>query len=52
MSSVVEAFKWGTLGVGHLTVRGITTSLAMTALTLITGAWFFNREEASSIDKL
>jgi len=24
----------------------------MTALTLITGAWFFNREEASSIDKL
>ena len=24
MSSVVEAFKWGTLGVGHLTVRGVT----------------------------
>jgi lipopolysaccharide transport system permease protein len=52
MSAVVEAFKWGTLGVGHLTVRGITTSLVMTALTLVTGVWFFNREEASSIDKL
>ena len=52
MSSVVEAFKWGTLGVGHLTVGGVTTSLAMIALTLVTGIWFFNREEASSIDKM
>jgi len=24
----------------------------MIALTLVTGIWFFNREEASSIDKL
>ena len=52
MSAVVEAFKWGTLGVGHLTVGGVTTSLAMMALTLVTGIWFFNREETASIEKL
>lgn len=52
MAPVVEAFKWGTLGAGHLTLRSVVTSLSLIALTLITGAWFFNREEAASIDKL
>jgi hypothetical protein len=52
MTAVVEAFKWGTLGVGQLTVGHVTASLTMMALTLISGIWFFNREEAGSIDKL
>jgi lipopolysaccharide transport system permease protein len=52
MAAVVEAFKWGTLGVGHLSAASITSSLSLIALTLVTGLWFFNREEAASVDKL
>jgi lipopolysaccharide transport system permease protein len=52
MAAVVEMFKWGTLGVGHLTATSIFTSLALMTLTMISGMWFFNREEAASIDKL
>jgi lipopolysaccharide transport system permease protein len=52
MAAIVEAFKWGTLGVGHLTVNLVVTSLVMIALTMVTGMWFFNREESASIDKL
>jgi lipopolysaccharide transport system permease protein len=52
MAPVVEAFKWGTLGEGHLTGASTATSLALVAVTLISGMWFFTREEAASIDKL
>ena len=52
MAPVVEAFKWGTLGEGHLTGASAGTSLALVALTLISGMWFFTREEAASIDQL
>jgi lipopolysaccharide transport system permease protein len=52
MAAVVESFKWGTLGVGHLSVTSVATSLLLIALTLISGMWFFNREEAASIDQL
>jgi lipopolysaccharide transport system permease protein len=52
MAPTVEAFKWGTLGQGTVTVRGMAISLALIALTMISGLWFFNREESAAIDKL
>jgi lipopolysaccharide transport system permease protein len=52
MATIVEAFKWGTLGYGHLTRTSIALSMTMIGLTAISGIWFFNREEAASIDKL
>jgi lipopolysaccharide transport system permease protein len=52
MTHVVEAFKWGTLGGGPLDVQGLLTSAAMIVATLVAGMWFFNREEAASVDKL
>jgi len=52
MATIVEAFKWGTLGYGHLHATSIAISLGMILLTMISGIWFFNREEGSSIDKL
>jgi lipopolysaccharide transport system permease protein len=52
MAPIVELFKWGTLGEAHLTTAGLVTSLMLTAVTMISGMWFFNREEAASIDKL
>ena len=52
MATVVEAFKWGTLGEGHFTPVSVVMSLTLVALTMISGIWFFTREEAASIDKL
>jgi lipopolysaccharide transport system permease protein len=52
MAPVVELFKWGTLGEAHLTTPSLTTSMVLIAITLISGMWFFNREESASIDKL
>jgi lipopolysaccharide transport system permease protein len=52
MAPIVEAYKWGTLGQGHVTTAGMLSSLALIAVTMISGMWFFNREEAASIDKL
>ena len=52
MAPIVELYKWGTLGHAHITVPGLVTSLVLIAITMISGVWFFNREEAASIDKL
>jgi len=52
MAPIVELYKWGTLGQAHLTVSGLLTSLALIGVTMISGMWFFSREEAASIDKL
>jgi lipopolysaccharide transport system permease protein len=52
MTGVVEAFKWGTLGMGQLTFTHVSASLSVMALTLVSGILFFNREESGSIDRL
>ncbi len=52
MTPVVEAFKWGTVGEGSLHPAAIATSLTLMMVTMASGMWFFNREEAASIDKL
>ena len=52
MAPIVEAFKWATLGTGNMNPVGLTTSVTLVGLTLLSGLWFFNREEAASIDKL
>lgn len=52
MTHIVEAFKWGTISEGQLSVTGLTTSIVLIAATFVAGMWFFNREEAASVDKL
>ena len=52
MAPIVEAFKWGTFGDGVFPAVSAGASLALVILTMITGMWFFNREEAASVDKL
>jgi lipopolysaccharide transport system permease protein len=52
MAPVVETYKWGTLGQGHVTLTGVSMSVCLSALTFVLGMWFFNREESASIDKL
>ena len=52
MSSVVETFKWGLLGVGQLPVGPLLTSLALTIVTGTAGVWYFNKSEAASVDDM
>jgi lipopolysaccharide transport system permease protein len=52
MAAVVEAFKWGTLGEGTLSPQAVATSLVLVTLTMVSGMWFFTREEAASVDRL
>jgi lipopolysaccharide transport system permease protein len=52
MAPIVEAFKWGTLGGGVFPTTAAVTSLSLIVVVMATGLWYFNREEAASVDKL
>jgi len=52
MAPIVEAFKWGTLGEGVFPAVPAAMALSLVVVTMVTGMWFFNREEAASVDKL
>jgi lipopolysaccharide transport system permease protein len=52
MAPIVETFKWATLGEGTVSAAGLATSLTLVAATMVSGLWFFTREEAASVDKL
>lgn len=52
MAPIVEAFKWGAFGDGAFPAMPAALSLALVTATLVTGMWFFSREEAASVDKL
>jgi lipopolysaccharide transport system permease protein len=52
MAPLVEAFKWGTLREGSFPAVPAAMSFVLVILTMVTGLWFFNREEAASVDKL
>ena len=51
MAAIVEAFKWGTFGEGVFPATPAAVSLALVIVTLVTGMWFFNREEAESVEE-
>lgn len=52
MAPIVEAFKWGTLGGGEFQTTAAVTSVTLIVVVMATGLWYFNREEAASVDKL
>jgi ABC-type polysaccharide/polyol phosphate export permease len=52
MAPIVEEFIWGSLGEGIFPTVPAVISLVLVVLTMFTGMWFFNREEAASVDKL
>ena len=52
MAPIVEAFKWGTLREGTFPAVTAAMSFVLVLLTMVTGLWFFNREESASVDKL
>jgi lipopolysaccharide transport system permease protein len=52
MTGLVEAFKWGMLGIGSAPGWHFSYSIVVTALLLAVGVWFFTRSEAGSVDRL
>jgi lipopolysaccharide transport system permease protein len=52
MTPVVEMYKWGLLGVGHVSGTGMLVGALMTLTIFSTGVVFFNRSEAASVDRL
>jgi lipopolysaccharide transport system permease protein len=52
MASVVNTFRWGVIGVGELLVLPLLTSIAIAAVVLAGGIWFFTVSESATIDRL
>jgi lipopolysaccharide transport system permease protein len=52
MTSVVEMYKWGLLGIGQFPGRELLAGLAMTIVVFASGLWFFTRAEGASVDRL
>jgi len=52
MSPVVEMYKWGVLGIGHVSVASVATGLTMMLVIFSGGVVYFNRSEAASVDRL
>ena len=52
MSPVVEMYKWGVLGIGHVSLGGVLSGVLMSLVIFGTGVVYFNRSEAASVDKL
>lgn len=52
MAALVEAFKFGTLGIGSLHPTNLLVSLAVIGATAVGGIWYFDRSEAGSVDRM
>jgi len=52
MAPIVDLFKGGPLALGGPSAAAILTSLSLIAVTMLSGMWFFAREESASVDKL
>ena len=52
MAPLVETFKWGTLGVGHLDWAALGVSVVTILVVLSVGCWFFNRSDPAAFDRI
>jgi lipopolysaccharide transport system permease protein len=52
MSPVVELYKWGVFGIGHVPGIGLLVGFLMTLAIFSGGVVYFNRSEAASVDRL
>lgn len=52
MASIVEAFKFGMLGIGSVEPWPMGVSAAIILVTLVSGLLFFNRAEADAADRV
>ena len=52
MSPVVEMYKWGLLGIGHVSAASVVIGVLMMLAIISGGVVYFNRSEAASVDRL
>lgn len=52
MAPLVETFKWSLFGVGTFPVIPLLSALAVIAVVLLAGIWYFSRMEASAVDRM
>ena len=52
MAAIVNAFKYGVLGIPVLNVQHLGLSAAIGTAILVSGFWFFSRAEATAADKV
>jgi lipopolysaccharide transport system permease protein len=51
LAGVVQAFKWGFLGIEELNVTAFVVDVFLTLLVLLSGLWYFSRVEGQAIDR-
>ncbi len=52
MAAIVNAFKYGVLGLPVLDIRALWAAAGIIVVVGVTGLWFFSRAEATAADKL
>jgi lipopolysaccharide transport system permease protein len=52
MAAPVNAFKYGLLGIGSVSISEWLLSVLITVIVLLSGLWFFGRAEADAADKM
>jgi lipopolysaccharide transport system permease protein len=52
MSSVVQAFKYGILGVEPVSPLQFLTGIVVTLVVLMCGLWYFGRAEGQAVDRI
>jgi lipopolysaccharide transport system permease protein len=51
MTAVVNAFKFGVLGIGDVSLRDLAVTVTITAVVFVSGLWYFGRAESAAADK-
>ena len=52
LAGVVQAFKWGVLGVEALNHTALAVDALLIFLVLLSGFWFFSRVEGQAVDRI
>jgi lipopolysaccharide transport system permease protein len=52
MAGVVQAFKWGVLGIESVNRTALAVDAGVVCVVLMLGLWFFGRVEAQAVDRI
>ncbi len=52
MAGVVQAFKWGVLGIEDMNRAAFAADAAIVSIVLFSGLWYFGRVEGDAVDRI
>jgi lipopolysaccharide transport system permease protein len=52
LAGVIQAFKWGVLGIEGVDLRVLAIDAGLIGLVLLSGLWFFGRVEGQAVDRI